>query len=136
MFDVGRLHAVEQECGFRYPPELWAAIDELAAVARLPGFAAAFSQARLPTAGDVAAARGLGMDEAMVPFMCEPQRDFADYYCCARDGVERGRAAVAVFAVHTVVADWPSFAGFIEWARHLCNRPVAEPGAAADGGGT
>ena len=134
MFDIGLLHTVERECGFRYPPELRAAVDDLAAVASLPGFAGTFPQLRAATAKDVLAAWELGMAESLVPFMCEVEPAHTDYYCCARGGEERGQTAVAVFAIHAIVADWPSFAAFVEWARHLCSSSNTEPIAAADRG--
>jgi hypothetical protein len=130
MFDIDQLHEVEQQGDFRYPPELWAVIDELTAVTQLPGFAAAFARAHLPTAQDILQARLLGMKEVgQIPFLCVPQADFTDYYCCVRDGAERSWGTVSVFCIHTVVAEWPSFAAFIKWARQLCSRFESEPSA-------
>ena len=120
-FDIGQLRVVERECGFRYPDALWAAADELSAVARLPRFAEVFPHAHIANGTDVAAARGLGLSISLVPFMCELQPTHTDYYCCL---LEDGGAS-SVFADHAVVADWPSFAAFVAWARQLCDVKTA-----------
>jgi hypothetical protein len=67
----------------------------------------------------VAVARALGLDGSLVPFACEPQPAHTDFYCCGPEG----GPAVAVFAVHAVVADWPSYHAFLEWVR----RQVVSP---------
>lgn len=135
MFDAGRLHSIEQNMGFHYPPTFWAGFGELSGVAALPRFTEEFPQARQATSADVAGAWESGAPNSLVPFACVDQPTHTDYYCCVREGCQPGRAEVSVFALHTVVADWPDFAAFIAWLRDRCRDKQAEPGAAADGGG-
>lgn len=132
MFDIGQLHVTENESGVRFPAALWSVAAALKALAGMPGFAAAFPDARTATRRDIQEARTLGLPESLVPFACESQPAHTDYYCC---GPESG-PAVAVFAVHAVVADWPSFQSFVEWMRHqVTEQGNAEPKVAPDCGG-
>jgi hypothetical protein len=106
---VDQLRATERAGGFRYPAALWAVADDL-----MPQLVAALPGGRAATPVDVAEARALGLDGSLVPFACEPQPAHTDYYCCR---LEDG-PAVAIFADHAVVADWPTYHSFLEWVRH------------------
>lgn len=132
MLDISQLRATESESGVRYPAAFWAVAAELQSLAGAHGFAATFPGARSATRQDIEEARGLGLPESLVPFACELQTAHTDYYCCGPEG----GPAVAVFAVHAVAADWPSFQSFVEWMRHqIAEQRHAEPKVAPDCGG-
>jgi len=113
MFDTKRLPAIAHELGFTYPPDVLRAVEALADLSGTDEFRAHFPHARLvESADDIAAARVLGLPIQLKPFWLEEQAAHIDYYCF--DNHTRG---VVVFAVHTVVADWPSIDAFLAWLR-------------------
>ena len=129
MLDIDQLRITERECGVRYPAAFWAIAPELQSLTRTPGFVATFPSARTATQRDIQEAGGLGLPESLMPFACEPQPGHTDYYCCGPEG----GPTVAVFAVHAVVADWPSFRSFLEWVHHqIAEQRHAATGAPAD----
>ncbi len=132
MLDISQLRVTERESGVRYPAALWAVVTELQSLSGAPGFVTAFSDVRTATQRDIQEARERGLPESLTPFACDPQSRHTDYYCCGTDGGPE----VAVFAVHTVVADWQSFESFVEWVRHqLAEQTHAEQAAPPDHGG-
>jgi hypothetical protein len=108
VLDLDQVRATENAAGIRYPPALWKVAEDL-----VPVFAAASPGGRAATPDDLAMSRRLGLPESLVPFACEPQPEHTDYYCCELGG----GPTVAVFAAHAVVAEWPTFADFLAWAR-------------------
>ena len=106
MLDINQLRATERECAVSYPTALWTAVDELQVITSTPEFLKKIGEVRSATPHDVYEARDLGLDHALIPFFCEPQPEHIDYYCCGCAGPE-----VSLFAVHTVIEDWPSFGG-------------------------
>lgn len=113
MFDTKRLPAIAHELGFTYPPDVLRAVEVLADQSGTSKFCAQFPHARLvESADDIVAARALGLPNQLKPFLLEEQSGHIDYYC-----VDNHTQGVVVFAVHTIVADWPSIDAFLAWLR-------------------
>ena len=55
------------------------------------------------------------LPDALIPFMWVRQPEHFDYYCFDTKSKTKNECSVAVFAVHTVVHDWPSFQSFLQW---------------------
>ena len=113
MFDVTVLPTIAHDLGFTYPPDVLRVCEALADLSGTEKFRARFPHARLiESTADIMAARALGLPNHLKPFLLEEQATHIDYYC-----FNNHTPGVAVFAVHTIVADWPSVEAFLAWLR-------------------
>ena len=53
----------------------------------------------------------------LIPFMWVRQPKHCDYYCFDTSSMTDGDCAVAVFAIHAIVHDWPDFDSFLQGLR-------------------
>jgi hypothetical protein len=119
MFGPEQQRLVEQACAFRYPDALLALAPALETLVASPGFSAAFPSGRVAEGSDILAAWAGDLPEELVPFLCDVQAGWMDYYCFHRNGEIR-QPAVLVFAHDAVVRDWASFEEFLAWIRQQC----------------
>jgi hypothetical protein len=104
-----QLSALEAALGCRFPPSYHAL-----AAARLPAsLERTLPRARFVAfADEVRAARRDRVPASLLPFLHAPQPAHTDYYCfdLSTGALE---PPVVVFAVHAVVAAWPSLADWL-----------------------
>jgi hypothetical protein len=108
-----QLRAIEVAFGFAYPESFkrWLRAPQRALQS--------FPRARLiDGVARIGELQGRVLSRALLPFLMNPEPAHDDYYCFERPKTT-AEPAVAVFAVHTVVATWPSFEAWREWAERL-----------------
>ncbi len=119
MFDSTRLQTIARDLGFEYPRSFLLACDELAALSTTAPFQARFPQARLiDSVRDIRAAHAAGVPGHLIPFLLEEQPAHIDYYCFDKRVADE-QCPIVVFAVHTLVADWPDIDAFLIWLRQI-----------------
>ena len=117
MFDSAHLQTTARDLGFEYPLSVLLASAELAALSATAPFQARFPQARLiDSVRDIRAAHAAGVPQHFIPFLQEAQPAHIDYYCFDKRSADV-HCPIVVFAVHTVVADWPDIDAFLIWLR-------------------
>ena len=57
-----------------------------------------------------------GVPQHLIPFLQEAQPAHIDYYCVDKQASD-AQCPIVVFAVHTLVADWPGIDAFLAWLR-------------------
>ena len=113
--------AVESELGFSFPSSFRENYDHFVDLLATPDFTSRFGHANVAASPDVIRELMreldvLGCAPSMIPFMWQQQSEFRDYY--GFDSlVKTAECPVVVFAVHTIVHDWPSFRAFLEWIK-------------------
>lgn len=117
MFSAISLQTIAHDLGFEYSRYFLLASDELAALSTTAQFQARFPNARLiDSVSDIRAAHAAGVPSNLIPFLQEVQPAHIDYYCVDKQASD-AQCPIVVFAVHTVVADWPSIDAFLAWLR-------------------
>jgi len=104
--------------GFKYPPSFVSMFDEFTAFLRTDGFLREYADARLLLYSSDIAMASERMPAALLPFMCDEQASWPDYYAfdIKHDVLE---FPVVVWSDHAVVMDWPSFPVFFQWLREF-----------------
>ncbi|MBP7688074.1 MAG: hypothetical protein KA765_09205 [Thermoflexales bacterium] len=117
MFDSAHLQITARDLGFEYPRLFLLVSNELAALSATAQFQARFPRARLiNSVSDIRAAHAAGVPQHFIPFLQEAQPAHIDYYCFDKRSTD-AHYPIVVFAVHTVVADWPDIDAFLIWLR-------------------
>jgi hypothetical protein len=125
MFEAQRVWLSKQQFGFRYPPRFMSIAQELEAVAATASFASAFPDGKLVRPEDLAAVWAGRCPPTLVPFMCQGNLEFSDYYCFHKTQSGSG-LPVVVFADHAVVFEWVDYEGFLNWLRQQCTGSNSE----------
>lgn len=127
------IRAIEAELGLQYPIAAPDMLTELSSIVGSTQHHAVFEHARLlVTSTDVIAQRG-ELGESLIeggyflPFLIDENGEWPDIYGFDATG------RVAVFCVHTIVAEWASPADFLHWVRTFT--PPPRTGRATPGGG-
>ena len=105
----GDLAIVEGIYGFRFPPAFLALLDRPP-----PALRRMFPHGRFALPEEVRAFRKQHGFKRLVPFLLDPQPRHEDIYCFDLE-TPAPDVGIAVFAVHTTVADWPNLAAWLTW---------------------